>query len=241
MVAAVPAGAVGKGLQCGGSSVTVTLEHGRQETPGTPQGTPCVRCRGEGEHWPLWPHGGHSGASLATKSLVAPGLGSLRSIPWLWVSSPQGGVLTGGGDGLRGRDPFFCSSNKICLVKRCVVCSWHGHLPSPPAPSQAQLCFPHLASHPTLPCCTPCPLHQAPSLHEPLPCMYSHTIPATSHGCFSVAEMRLSLSFSLSPLLGQLALSASPWPSWFPCRTWWSGRGRWRSLSAWWPARQTWT
>lgn len=109
------------------------------------------------------------------------------------------------GCGLRGRDPF-CSSNKICLVKRCVVCSWHGHFPSPPHclppaphPGSAPLSTSRPHPLPAAPLClhpAPCPSHRAPSphalaLHGPLL--------ATPHGCFSVAEMRLSFSLSLPP------------------------------------------
>lgn len=99
MVAAVPAGAVGKGLRRGGSSATVTSERGGQETPGTPAGKhPAPAAAGRGEHWPLWFRSGHPGAGRATARWPSQpqGLGSARSTPRLWVSSPRGQGLVGG-------------------------------------------------------------------------------------------------------------------------------------------------
>lgn len=48
--------------------MTVTSEHGRQETPGTPQGNTLREVQAGGRSLAPSAHGGHSGASLATKT-----------------------------------------------------------------------------------------------------------------------------------------------------------------------------
>lgn len=188
---------------------------------------PTSECGGQGTRGPpCWGHDPR--VCLVPAAEAAPALG-LFSPGWV-------GLV---GCGLRGRDPF-CSSNKICLVKRCVVCSWHGHFPSPsPSPS---LCPPprlssafHILPQPP-PRCTPLPasrsLPVAPGLFPACPCLAR---PPPCHPPMVAFQLLrcISLSLSFSPLPGQLGPSASPWLWWLPCRTWWSGRGSWHSLSAW--------